>query len=124
MKYERELLKGVAPLVVLDVLSRGPQYGYRLSRTLSERSDDLLALGLGSLYPLLYNLEAKKLVRSETREAENGRERRYYALTPKGRRHLASQRKQWASLQKGINMILEPGEAASRSHSSPGFAEG
>ena len=110
MKYERELLKGVAPLAVLQVLSHGAHYGYQLSRTLSERSGDLFTLGLGSLYPLLYNLEAKGFVSSKMREADNGRKRRYYALTSKGRRHLARQRKQWASLQKGVSMILEAGD--------------
>ena len=123
MRYERELLKGVAPMAVLEVLSHGALYGYQLSRTLATQSGDLLTLGLGSLYPLLYNLEAKGLARSQTREAENGRMRRYYALTPKGKRHLARQRKQWASLQKGVGMILGAGEMKSARGVSVGGTE-
>lgn len=101
------MVEGGGPFGGVGVLSRGAQYGYQLSRTLTERSGDLFSLGLGSLYPLLYNLEAKGLVSSKTLAADSGRMRRYYALTPKGRRHLTRQRKQWVSLQKGVSMILE-----------------
>ena len=90
---------------------------------MAEQSGDLLTLGLGSLYPLLYNLEAKGFVSSKTMEADNGRLRRYYTLTPKGRRHLARQRKQWASLQKGVGMILGSGEMKSARSVSVGGIE-
>jgi hypothetical protein len=54
MKFERELLKGVAPVVVLEILSRGKMYGYELSEALEQRSQGILSLGRGTLYPLLY----------------------------------------------------------------------
>ena len=56
MKFESQLLKGVAPVVVLEILSRGQMYGYELSQAIEERSGDILSLGKGTLYPLLYNL--------------------------------------------------------------------
>jgi len=65
MKFESQLLKGVAPVVVLQILSRGPMYGYELSQAIERRSGDVLTLGKGTLYPLLYNLEAKKLVHAK-----------------------------------------------------------
>jgi hypothetical protein len=68
MKFESQLLKGVAPVVVLEILSRGQMYGYELSRSIEERSGDILSLGKGTLYPLLYNLEAKKLVEAKWEE--------------------------------------------------------
>ena len=52
MKFERELLKGVAPTVVLEILSRGQLYGYELSEAIAQRSDNILTLGRGTLYPL------------------------------------------------------------------------
>ena len=67
MKFESQLLKGVAPVVVLQILSRGPMYGYELSQAIEQRSGEILTLGKGTLYPLLYNLEAKKLVRPSGR---------------------------------------------------------
>ncbi len=73
MRFERELLKGAAPLAVMGILSGEALYGYQLGEVLARRSGDILTLGRGSLYPLLYNLEAKELVTSAVREAENGR---------------------------------------------------
>ncbi|MFZ9011789.1 MAG: PadR family transcriptional regulator, partial [Anaerohalosphaeraceae bacterium] len=80
MKFERELLKGVAPVVVLQILSRGKMYGYELSEALEQRSEGILTLGRGTLYPLLYNLEAKGLVAAEWDENESKRKRRYYSI--------------------------------------------
>jgi DNA-binding PadR family transcriptional regulator len=106
MKIERELLKGAAPLAVLEILSQGSTYGYQLGKTLAERSGNILTLGRGTLYPLLYNLEAKRLITSEVQVAENGRQRRYYSITSKGSRQLARHRKQWEQLAEGMNRVL------------------
>jgi PadR family transcriptional regulator, regulatory protein PadR len=106
MRFERELLKGTAQLAVLEMLSRGEMYGYELSKAISKQSADILTLGRGSLYPLLYNLEAKGLVASETRTADSCRERRYYRITDKGRGQLASRRKQWKLLTEGMSLVL------------------
>ena len=106
MKFERELIKGMGPVVVLEVLSRGAMYGYELSEAILVRSRNILTLGRGSLYPLLYNLEAKELVQSEWQEAESGRKRRYYSITSKGEAMLASRKEQWQQLQEGVNLVL------------------
>lgn len=106
MKFERELLKGVAPVVVLEVLSRGAMYGYELSEALEERSGKILTLGRGTLYPLLYNLEAKGMIEGEWREMDNGRKRRYYELTGKGEVKLANQKEQLQELQQGMNLVF------------------
>jgi PadR family transcriptional regulator PadR len=106
MKFERELLKGVAPVVVLEVLSRGAMYGYELSDALAKRSANVLTLGRGTLYPLLYNLEAKGLIKGKWQESESGRRRRYYLITGAGKEMLARQKQQWEQLQMGANMVL------------------
>lgn len=106
MKFERQLLKGVAPLAVLQVLSRGAMYGYELGRAVEESSGNILTLGHGTLYPLLYNLEAKGLVQAEWQEGDTGRKRRYYAITGKGRKFLASQRREWEQLQEAMRLVL------------------
>ena len=92
MKFESQLLKGIAPAVVLEILSRGQMYGYELSQAIEARSGNVLTLGKGTLYPLLYNLEAKKLIKGKWEEAENGRKRRYYSITSKGKGQLAKQK--------------------------------
>ncbi len=106
MRFERELLKGVAPVVVLEVLSRGAMYGYELSEAIERRSRGILSLGRGTLYPLLYNLEAKGLIKGDWQESDSGRKRRYYAITGAGKEQLAHRKAEWEQLQIGANAVL------------------
>lgn len=98
MRIERELMRGAGPLAVLQLLERREMYGYELVEALSEQTDGVLAMGQSTLYPLLYNLEAKGLVKSHWRAAESGRKRKYYGLTEKGEVWLDARRKQWRRL--------------------------
>jgi PadR family transcriptional regulator, regulatory protein PadR len=109
MKFERELLKGVAPVVVLEILSRGRMYGYQLSTAIEQRSKNVLTLGKGTLYPLLYNLEAKKLIKGEWEDAPSGRKRRYYSITSKGKEYLATQKAELQQLQAGLKLVFGAG---------------
>ena len=106
MKFESQLLKGIAPVVVLEILSRGQMYGYELSQAIESRSGDILSLGKGTLYPLLYNLEAKKLIRGKWQQAETGRKRRYYSITSKGKGQLAKQKQQLKELTTGLDLVF------------------
>jgi PadR family transcriptional regulator PadR len=106
MKFESQLLKGIAPVVVLEILSGGQMYGYELSEAIEQRSAEVLTLGKGTLYPLLYNLEAKKLIRGRWEQAESGRKRRYYSITGKGKEELAKQKAQLKELTTGLNLIF------------------
>ena len=106
MKFESQLLKGIAPVVVLEILSRGKMYGYELSQAIEQRSGEILTLGKGTLYPLLYNLEAKKLVKGKWENADSGRKRRYYSITGKGKDQLARQKEQLKDLVSGLNLVL------------------
>jgi PadR family transcriptional regulator PadR len=106
MKFESQLLKGIAPVVVLEILSRGQMYGYELSEAVKKRSKNVLTLGQGTLYPLLYNLEAKKLIRGSWQNSDSGRQRRYYSITSKGKLELSKQREQLAYLQKGLKYVF------------------
>jgi len=106
MKFESQLLKGIAPVVVLEILSRGPMYGYELSEAIEQRSGDILTLGKGTLYPLLYNLEARKLVRGKWEMSESSRKRRYYSITSRGKGQLAKQKAQLKELHTGLNLIF------------------
>ncbi len=106
MKFESQLLKGIAPVVVLEILSGGQMYGYELSEAIEQRSAEVLTLGKGTLYPLLYNLEAKKFIRGRWEQAESGRKRRYYSITGKGKDELARQKAQLKELTTGLNLIF------------------
>ena len=105
MKLERELMRGAGPTAVMQLLSSGEMYGYEIVDRLAQQSSGVFELGQSTLYPMLYNLEAKGLVRSRERRADNGRKRRYYRLTTKGVRKLASDRKQWAALVEGLSSL-------------------
>ncbi|HPO14806.1 MAG TPA: helix-turn-helix transcriptional regulator [Candidatus Hydrogenedentes bacterium] len=109
MRFERELLKGVAPMAVLQILSRGAMYGYELSKALEESSSGILTLGHGTLYPLLYNLEAKKLIHAEWERSENGRERRYYSITGEGKKYLSARKAEWEQLSTAMKMVFSYG---------------
>ena len=111
MKFESQLLKGVAPAVVLEVLSGGEMYGYELGEAIERRSGEILTLGKGTLYPLLYNLEAKKLVRARWEESDSKRKRRYYSITSKGKAQLARQKQQLGELTAGLKLLFGEGFA-------------
>lgn len=103
-------MRGAGPVAVLQLLARREMYGYELVEALASRSDGVLAMGHSTLYPLLYNLEAKGLVSAREEQSEAGRYRRYYSLTPHGRKALAAQREQWRSLGRALRQlgVLEP----------------
>jgi PadR family transcriptional regulator PadR len=98
IRVERELMRGVGPMAVLKLLEDRKMYGYELVQALARESEGVLTMGEATLYPLLYNLEAKKLIRGVWRESQSGRRRKYYSLTKKGKARLASHRMQWERL--------------------------
>lgn len=106
MRFESQLLKGVAPAVVLQILSRGEMYGYELGKAIEERSAEILTLGKGTLYPLLYNLEAKKLIRGRWEKKKTGRRKRFYSITDKGKAQLARQTQELKGLYTGLDLIF------------------
>ena len=105
MKLERELMRGAGPTAVLKLLATREMYGYELVEALARQSDGVLAMGQSTLYPLLYNLEAKRLIKPEWRDADNGRQRKYYRLTPKGRKRLAADTRQWQALARAMSAL-------------------
>jgi PadR family transcriptional regulator, regulatory protein PadR len=105
MRIEKELMRGAGPAAVLTLLESGEKYGYELVQLLDKQSSGVLAMGQSTLYPLLYNLQAKGLITSRVEEADNGRPRKYYRLTRKGTQQLARHRKQWQALSMAMNSL-------------------
>jgi PadR family transcriptional regulator PadR len=104
MKIDRELMRGAGPIAVMQLLAGGEKYGYELVESLSRTSNGVLAMGQSTLYPLLYNLEAKGLVQSRLDET-GPRPRRFYRLTGKGKKKLATDAEQWAALWEALRSI-------------------
>ena len=113
MRVERELMRGAGPVAVMTLLEQREMYGYELAEALARRTDGVLDMGQPTLYPLLYNLERKKLIHATWREADSGRRRKYYGLTKKGETWLRNQQKQWESLLDAMaNLGLSGGRSA------------
>ena len=105
-RTERELMRGAGPAAVLALLARrGEMYGYELVAALSAGSGGALEMGQATLYPLLYNLEAKGLLKATWRETPAGRRRKYYALTGRGRRRLDAHRRQWRTVTQALTRL-------------------
>lgn len=102
MKLERELMRGAGPTAVLKILSTRTMYGYELVETLAKQTDGVLAMGQSTLYPMLYNLEAKGLIEADWQEAPTGRKRKYYSLTSKGQKKLRTDMDAWKKLNEAM----------------------
>lgn len=98
-------MKGVLPLLVLQVLSHGPNYGYQILADLRRLSNGVLEYNEGALYPVLYQLEREECVESYT-EAVDGRLRRFYQLTAKGQAQRAKAHDEWATFVNSVGLVL------------------
>ena len=85
MPKKPELPQGTFDMLVLKALSLGPMHGYGIGQRIQQLANDMLQVEEGTLYPALHQFEKKGLVRSQWRTGDNGRERKYYSLTAKGR---------------------------------------
>lgn len=112
-KQERggDVIKGTLEMIVLEVLRAGEMHGWGITEIIERRSEGLLSVNQGSLYPALYRLVARGWVSWEWRQTENNRKARYYRLTASGRRQLAEERAQWERLSRGVNLIVDPERA-------------
>jgi PadR family transcriptional regulator, regulatory protein PadR len=99
-------LKGSLPLLVLEVLARGPSHGYAIAQAIKARSEGVLDFKEGTLYPTLHSLERDGHLESVS-EQVGGRERRAYRLTERGLGQLRAQRQAWRQLSGAIGKILE-----------------
>lgn len=106
MTFDRELLKGSISLLILKLLSERDMYGYEIIQEAARRSSDAFQFKEGTLYPALHQLHRRGYLRSEWRVGDNGRERKYYGLTPKGRKAAEERRRNWAFFTSAVNAIL------------------
>lgn len=102
---DSRLLSGAVDTLLLEVISGGATYGYEIAQTLLARSQGYFEITEGSLYPALHRLERQKYLQSFWKEAD-GRERKYYKLTPAGRTALSAKKKEWQQFVVGAQGIL------------------
>jgi transcriptional regulator len=109
-KSRGDVLQGTLDMLVLKALQLGPMHGWGITERIERRSNGLLSINQGSLYPALYRLVARGWVSSEWGVTENNRQARYYKLTAAGRRRLAEERMEWARLSRAVDLVLRMGE--------------
>src|SRR5678816_3795863 len=101
------LLQGTLDLIVLQLLRAEPTNGYELAQRIETISRDVLTINAGSLYPALYRLEEKDLIKATWEESKTGRRVKVYSLTASGRKELAEQREEWARFTGALAAILK-----------------
>ena len=102
---DRELKKGSAELIILSILEPRARHGYEISKLIETRSQGQLKFHLASLYPLLYRLEERGWIHGRWIEKAGERRRRFYNLTPEGKRVLARQRATWRTFVNAMELI-------------------
>ena len=103
---KKDNLQGALELLVLKALSRGPAHGFALASSIQQRSDDVLRVEAGSLYPALHRMTEAGLLKAEWRMSEAGRRARFYRLTPKGRRTIEAEEEKWRAVSAAVAKVL------------------
>ncbi|CAN5345936.1 PadR family transcriptional regulator [soil metagenome] len=99
-------LPGTLDLIVLQLLQAEPTNGYDLTLRIQAITNEVLNVNAGSLYPALYRLEQRGLLRATWAESESGRRTKVYTVTAAGRKHLAEQRQSWERFAGALSAIL------------------
>lgn len=105
-KEKSELLQGTLDMLILKALQLEPMHGFGIAVRLRQLSSGVFQVEMGSLYPALCRLEAKKWIKAKWGVSENNRRARYYELTPAGRKQLETEASEWALLSSTINAML------------------
>lgn len=103
-----ELLQGTLDLLILKTLSAGPMHGYAVVQRIQQRSNDVLVVEEGSLYPCLYRMEEKGWIAAEWGKSENNRRAKFYSLTRAGRKQLEEETAIWERVCHAITLVLQP----------------
>ena len=93
-------------MLVLKLLEQQSMYGYQIIRELEQQSQNVFQLQEGTLYPILHALEQQKAVIGSRQTADNGRIRKYYAITPFGKQMLKEKVQEWEVYQTAVNQVI------------------
>jgi len=101
--------QGTLDMLILQILSLEPAHGYGIAQRLEQISKSVVQVNQGSLYPALHRLEQKGWLKAEWKQSETGREAKFYALTPAGRKQLRVEKDSWARLAGAVQLIFDEG---------------
>jgi transcriptional regulator len=103
-----ELLQGTLDLLILRTVQLGPMHGHAIAKAIEFRSNEVLQVEQGSLYPALHRLIKRGWISAAEGTSENKRKAKFYSLTAKGRRQLVLETSKWDKLADAIARILKP----------------
>ena len=106
MQFRSDLVTGSIAPIILKLLDERERYGYEIVKVVNERTNGAFQWKEGTLYPCLHQLEADGLLSSVWREAESGKQRKYYRVTRKGRAALAERVQEWKAFSQAVNAML------------------
>jgi len=104
-RIRSKIARGSAELAILALLAEQPLYGFEISKHIEEKTGGTLRFTLASLYPMLYDLEKRGCIVGRWQANEAGRDRRYYSLTPAGKKQLAPLREEWRSFFRALDQL-------------------
>jgi transcriptional regulator len=105
-----ELLQGTLDLLILRTLLAGPSHGHAIAKHIQRTSEELLQVETGSLYPALHRLEAQGSIAASWELSDKGKRAKYYHLTPRGRKQLASEQSKWQAFARAMGLVLKPAD--------------
>jgi transcriptional regulator len=105
-----DLLQGTLDMLILKIVALEPIHGYGIAQRIRHISKEVLQVQQGSLYPALHRLEKRGWLRAEWRDAESGREAKFYSLTRIGRKQLEAEAANWDRLAEAVSLILQTAE--------------
>ena len=101
-----QMRKGSTPVLILSLLTEQPMYGYQIAQELEQRSEGYFNMKEGLLYPALHRMEGDGLLSSEWRTVAGARRRKYYFITEKGRKVLASSVAEWTTFTEKLMRVI------------------
>ncbi|MEX1257763.1 MAG: PadR family transcriptional regulator [Gemmatimonadota bacterium] len=105
-----DLFTGTLDILILNSLRAGPMHGYAIGRRLRERSEGVLDVEEGALYPALHRLEGRGLLRASWAKTETGRRAKFYRLTPEGEARLERLSERWRVFSGAVNQVIREAE--------------
>jgi len=101
-----DLLQGTLDLLILTTVARGRMHGYAIAEAIQQKSDEVLSVEEGALYPALHRLELRGWLASEWGVSDNNRRAKYYRITAAGKKQLAAEGEQWSRLAQAVLRVL------------------
>lgn len=104
---DKELKRGSTQMLILALVEDRQRHGYEIAKLIEQRSDGVLQFHVASLYPLLYRMEKRGLIKGTWIEKPGQRRRRFYKLMPEGKKVLNEQRQTWSEFFSALDRVAK-----------------